>query len=150
MPEAIRAIRGVAPELVVATDVCLCAYTDHGHCGVLAPTAHVHNDATLPLLGSMAVAPRRAPAPTWSRRRDMMDGRVAAIREGARRRGLRGDGAIMSYSTKFASAFYGPFREAADSAPAHGDRRAYQMDSGQRPRGACASRCSTSTRAPTC
>jgi porphobilinogen synthase len=127
VPEAIRAIRERAPELAIATDVCLCAYTSHGHCGVLAPDGHVLNDATLPLLGRMAVAHARAGADLVAPS-DMMDGRVGAIRAALDDAGFAERTSIMAYSTKYASAFYGPFREAADSAPSHGDRRSYQMD----------------------
>jgi porphobilinogen synthase len=123
---ATRAIKQASPELLVVTDVCLCEYTTHGHCGVLRADGAVDNDATLELLGRTAVSHARAGADLVAPS-DMMDGRVAAIREE-----LDGDGLtetpILAYSAKFASAFYGPFREAADSAPAFGDRRAYQMD----------------------
>ena len=126
VPRAVRALREAFGErLTIVTDVCLCASTDHGHCGVLEH-GHVENDATLPLLAEMAVAHARAGADVVAPS-DMMDGRVAAIRDA-----LDGEGfteiAILSYSTKFASAFYGPFREAASSAPKSGDRRAYQLD----------------------
>jgi porphobilinogen synthase len=114
-----------ADELLVMTDVCLCAYTDHGHCGLVVD-GKIDNDATLPHLAAMALAHARAGADVVAPS-DMMDGRVAAIREV-----LDGDGltstAIMSYSVKYASAYYGPFREAAHSAPASGDRRSHQMD----------------------
>jgi porphobilinogen synthase len=123
---AIRAIKQSEPELLVITDVCLCEYTAHGHCGVLRADGGVDNDATLELLGRTAVSHARAGADLVSPS-DMMDGRVGAIREE-----LDGEGfsetPILAYSAKFASAFYGPFREAADSAPAFGDRRGYQMD----------------------
>ncbi|MEA2200971.1 MAG: porphobilinogen synthase [Solirubrobacteraceae bacterium] len=126
---ATRAIKQAEPELLVITDVCLCEYTVHGHCGVLRTDTHppaVDNDATLELLGRTAVSHARAGADVVAPS-DMMDGRVASIREE-----LDGDGftetPILAYSAKFASAFYGPFREAADSAPAFGDRRGYQMD----------------------
>jgi porphobilinogen synthase len=126
---ATRAIKQAEPELLVITDVCLCEYTVHGHCGVLRTDTHpptVDNDATLELLGRTAVSHARAGADLVAPS-DMMDGRVASIREE-----LDGDGfsetPILAYSAKFASAFYGPFREAADSAPAFGDRRGYQMD----------------------
>jgi porphobilinogen synthase len=126
---ATRAIKQAEPELLVITDVCLCEYTIHGHCGVLRTDTHppaVDNDATLELLGRTAVSHARAGADLVAPS-DMMDGRVASIREE-----LDGDGfsetPILAYSAKFASAFYGPFREAADSAPAFGDRRGYQMD----------------------
>jgi porphobilinogen synthase len=123
---ATRAIKQASPELLVIGDVCLCVYTTHGHCGVLRSDGAVDNDATLELLGRTAVSQARAGADLVAPS-DMMDGRVAAIREE-----LDGEGfsetPILAYSAKFASAFYGPFREAADSAPAFGDRRAYQMD----------------------
>ncbi len=122
-----RAIRAAAPGLVVATDVCLCQYTDHGHCGVLAEDGTVANDATLPLLGRVAVSHARAGADLIAPS-DMMDGRVAAIRGALDAAGFAESAAIMSYSTKFASAFYGPFRDAADSKPQKGDRKSYQMD----------------------
>ncbi len=128
VPEAIRAIRQTAPELIVATDVCLCGYTSHGHCGVLGDDGTVLNDATLPLLGRMALAHARAGADLIAPS-DMMDGRIGAIRAALDEGGFAETAGIMAYSTKYASAFYGPFREAADSAPAHGDRRSYQMDS---------------------
>ncbi len=123
---AVRAIKGALPELLVATDVCLCEYTEHGHCGVLREDGGVDNDATLELLARTAVSHARAGADLVAPS-DMMDGRVRAIREE-----LDGDGfvdvPILAYSAKFASAFYGPFRDAADSTPAFGDRRGYQMD----------------------
>jgi porphobilinogen synthase len=123
---ATRAIKQAEPELLVLTDVCLCEYTAHGHCGVLRADGAVDNDATLELLGRTAVSHARAGADVVAPS-DMMDGRVGAIREE-----LDGEGfdetPILAYSAKFASAFYGPFREAADSAPAFGDRRGYQMD----------------------
>ncbi len=122
-----RAIRAAAPDLVIATDVCLCQYTDHGHCGVLLEDGTVANDATLPLLGRVAVSHARAGADLISPS-DMMDGRVAAIRAALDAEGYAESAAIMSYSTKFASAFYGPFRDAAHSAPQRGDRKSYQMD----------------------
>jgi porphobilinogen synthase len=126
---AVRAIKRAVPELLVITDVCLCEYTSHGHCGVLrgdGQDAIVDNDATLELLARTAVSHARAGADILAPS-DMMDGRVGAIREE-----LDGEGfsetPILAYSAKFASAFYGPFREAADSTPAFGDRRGYQMD----------------------
>jgi porphobilinogen synthase len=123
---ATHAIKQALPELLVIGDVCLCEYTTHGHCGVLRADGAVDNDATLELLGRTAVSQARAGADLVAPS-DMMDGRVAAIREE-----LDGEGfsetPILAYSAKFASAFYGPFREAADSAPAFGDRRGYQMD----------------------
>jgi len=109
----------------VITDVCLCEYTTHGHCGVLREGA-IDNDATLPLLADAAVEYARAGADIVAPS-DMMDGRVAAIREGLDRAAFA-ETAILSYSAKFASAYYGPFREAADCAPSFGDRSAYQMD----------------------
>lgn len=122
---AIREIKDAAPELVVITDVCMCEYTSHGHCGLIR-NGEVQNDETLDLLTrealSHAVAGADIVAPS-----DMMDGRVAALRAGLDGAGFS-DTPIMAYSAKFASAFYGPFREAAESAPAFGDRRAYQMD----------------------
>ncbi len=116
-------------DLIVMTDVCLCAYTDHGHCGVLAD-GRVVNDATLPLLAEMALAHARAGADVVAPS-DMMDGRVGAIRAALDDDGLT-NVAIMSYSVKYASAYYGPFREAAHSAPSSGDRRSYQMDARNR------------------
>jgi porphobilinogen synthase len=136
VPRAVRALKERVPGLVVMTDVCMCEYTDHGHCGILkSPRAGgpgqdlvVDNDATLPLLAKEAVAHARAGADVVAPS-DMMDGRVAAIR-----RALDADGyedvPVMSYAAKYASAFYGPFREAAGSAPQFGDRRSYQMDPG--------------------
>ena len=123
---AARALKEALPHLLVIADLCNCEYTDHGHCGILDASGDVDNDRTLELLAKTALTYARAGidviAPS-----DMMDGRVAAIRTA-----LDGEGftktAIMSYSAKYASAFYGPFREAADSAPAFGDRRTYQMD----------------------
>jgi porphobilinogen synthase len=123
---ATRAIKQGQPDLLVITDVCLCEYTTHGHCGVLREDGAVDNDATVELLGRTAVSQARAGADLVAPS-DMMDGRVGAIRQE-----LDGEGfsetPILAYSTKFASAFYGPFREAAGSTPAFGDRRAYQMD----------------------
>ena len=126
---ATRAIKAAHPELLVITDVCLCEYTSHGHCGVLATGSHppiVDNDATLELLNRTAVSQARAGADIVAPS-DMMDGRVGTIRRALDEEGLT-ETPIMAYSAKFASAFYGPFREAADSAPAFGDRRGYQMD----------------------
>jgi porphobilinogen synthase len=123
--EAARALKRAAPELVVITDVCLCEYTSHGHCGVVVE-GEVDNDRTLELLGRTALSHARAGvdmvAPS-----DMMDGRVAAIRRALDEDGF-GHLPIMAYAAKYASAFYGPFRVAADSAPQFGDRRGYQMD----------------------
>jgi porphobilinogen synthase len=116
-------------ELTVMTDVCLCAYTDHGHCGLIVD-GYVDNDASLPHLAAMALSHARAGADVVAPS-DMMDGRIAAIRDALDDDGLVTT-AIMSYSVKYASAYYGPFREAAHSAPATGDRRSYQMDSRNR------------------
>jgi len=123
--KAVRAIRGACRELLVVTDVCLCEYTSHGHCGVVE-NGEVQNDPTLALLAKMAVSHAKAGAHLVAPS-DMMDGRVGAIREGLDAAGLAGV-PILSYAAKYASAFYGPFREAADSAPQFGDRRGYQMD----------------------
>jgi porphobilinogen synthase len=127
VPQAIDSIKRRAKEMVVVADVCLCEYTSHGHCGVLdAESGAVLNDATLPLLARAAVAYADAGADIVAPSA-MMDHQVAAIRAALDDAG-HGDVAIMSYAVKYASAFYGPFREAAESAPAFGDRRAYQMD----------------------
>jgi porphobilinogen synthase len=122
---AVAAIKRALPELLVITDVCLCEYTDHGHCG-LVEGGEVVNDASLEPLTAMAVAHARAGADVVAPS-DMMDGRVAAIRSGLDHAGFA-DLPIMSYAAKYASAFYGPFREAAGSTPQFGDRRGYQMD----------------------
>ncbi len=122
---AIRALKEAAPDLVVIADVCLCEYTDHGHCGVYE-NGDVANDATLPLLSRTAVSAARAGADIVAPS-DMMDGRVAAIRSALDEAGFE-DRAILSYAAKYASAFYGPFRDAAESPPMAGDRRGYQMD----------------------
>ena len=122
---AIRAIKDEFPDLVIITDVCLCEYTDHGHCGVVQE-GEVLNDVTLELLSKMAVTHAESGADIVAPS-DMMDGRVAAIRNALDDDGFT-DTILMSYSSKFASAFYGPFREAAESAPAFGDRKTYQMD----------------------
>jgi porphobilinogen synthase len=122
---AIRELRAHFPDVMIVTDVCLCEYTSHGHCGVLHGET-VDNDETLPLLVRTAVSHARAGADVVAPS-DMMDGRVAAIRQGLDQQGFSTT-PIMSYAAKYASAFYGPFREAADSAPACGDRRGYQMD----------------------
>lgn len=126
VPQAVRALRrALGDDLVIITDVCLCAYTDHGHCGVLT-NGEVDNDRSLRPLAEMALAHADAGvdlvAPS-----DMMDGRVAALRGALDARGHQQVG-IMSYAVKYASAYYGPFRDAAGSAPGHGDRRGYQMD----------------------
>jgi porphobilinogen synthase len=124
--QAVRVLKAADPGLVVICDVCLCEYTSHGHCGVLLDDGYVDNDRTLELLAATAVAQAEAGADIVAPS-DMMDGRVAALRQALDRRGLVNT-AIMAYSAKYASAFYGPFREAAQSAPAFGDRRSYQMD----------------------
>ncbi len=123
--EAIRVIKQAAPDLMVVTDVCLCEYTDHGHCGVLSG-GHVDNDRTLELLARMAERQVEAGADVVGPSA-MMDGQVGAIREALDGRGFV-DTPIMSYSAKYASGFYGPFRDAAGSAPQLGDRSGYQMD----------------------
>jgi porphobilinogen synthase len=122
---AVQAIKAEQPELTVITDVCLCQYTSHGHCGVLRDGV-VENDISLELLADTALSHANAGADMVAPS-DMMDGRVAAIRTSLDNEG-RTDTAIMAYSAKFASAFYGPFRDAAHSAPSEGDRKAYQMD----------------------
>ena len=124
--QAARALKDADPELVVIADVCLCEYTDHGHCGVVTAAGEVDNDPSLELLARMAVSTAEAGADVIAPS-DMMDGRVAAIRA-ALDEANRSATPIMAYSAKYASAFYGPFREAADSAPQFGDRRGYQMD----------------------
>ncbi len=124
---ATRAIKQAAPELVVMTDVCLCEYTSHGHCGVIAHE-RVENDPTLELLARTAVSHAQAGADVVAPS-DMMDGRVRAIRQGLDQAGFT-ETAILSYAVKYASAYYGPFREAAGSTPQFGDRRGYQMDPG--------------------
>jgi porphobilinogen synthase len=123
--QAIRAIKESVPELLVVTDVCLCEYTDHGHCGVIK-NGDVDNDATLELLAREALSHARAGADIVAPS-DMMDGRVGAIRRILDENGLTNT-AIMAYAAKYASGFYGPFREAAESTPQFGDRRSYQMD----------------------
>jgi porphobilinogen synthase len=123
---ATRAIKDAVPELVVITDVCLCGYTSHGHCGVVRPDGEVDNDVTLELLAKTAISHAGAGADAVAPS-DMMDGRVAALRSQLDTEG-HARTPIVSYAAKFASAFYGPFREAAGSAPAFGDRRSYQMD----------------------
>ena len=125
--KALRALRESVPELQLVADVCLCEYTDHGHCGVVHG-GEVDNDQSLPLLAQMAVSCARAGADIVAPS-DMMDGRVAAIRTALDGAGLSGT-PILSYAAKYASGFYGPFREAAQSTPQFGDRRGYQMDPG--------------------
>ena len=123
---AVRAIKAAHPDLVVMTDVCLCEYTSHGHCGVLRDDGAVDNDATLELLARTAVSHARAGADVIAPS-DMMDGRVGAIRSELDAEGFE-ELPILAYAAKFASAFYGPFREAAGSTPSRGDRRSYQLD----------------------
>ena len=125
VPRAIRAVKAEAPELLLWADVCLCEYTDHGHCGVIREN-RVDNDRTLPLLARAAVVYAAAGADIVAPS-DMMDGRVLAIRKALDEAG-RTETPIVAYSAKYASAFYGPFREAAESTPQFGDRRGYQMD----------------------
>jgi len=124
---ALRELKSAVPELQLLADVCLCEYTDHGHCGVVA-RGEVQNDATLPLLARMAVTCAQAGADIVAPS-DMMDGRVGAIRRALDESGLA-ETPVLAYSAKYASGFYGPFREAAQSTPQFGDRRGYQMDPG--------------------
>jgi len=134
IPRAVRAVKAACPDLCVITDVCLCEYTDHGHCGIIAPNADrqpdVDNDATVTVLVQEALAHARAGADMVAPS-DMMDGRVEAIRNALDGAGFS-DLPIMAYSAKFASGFYGPFRDAAESPPQFGDRRSYQMDPANR------------------
>jgi porphobilinogen synthase len=122
---AVRDLKKALPDLVVITDVCLCAYTNHGHCGLIHQ-GEIDNDATLEVLSEVALSHAEAGADMVAPS-DMMDGRVGAIREALDERGFEMV-AILSYAVKYASSFYGPFREAAESAPQFGDRRGYQMD----------------------
>ena len=124
--EAIGAIKAACPDLLVWADVCLCGATDHGHCGHVSPGGVIDNDSSLETLAQVALNYARAGADAVAPS-DMMDGRVGAIREALDDRGFETT-PILAYSAKYASAFYGPFREAADSAPAFGDRRGYQLD----------------------
>ena len=124
--QATRALKDAQPELVVVTDVCLCEYTDHGHCGVLADDGSVLNDASVEVLAATALSQAEAGADVIAPS-DMMDGRIGVIRQSLDESGFD-DRTLLAYSAKFASGFYGPFRDAADSAPQFGDRRAYQMD----------------------
>ncbi len=129
--QAVRGLKKELPNLLVVTDVCLCEYMEHGHCGIVRKTRNgdsVLNDPTLKLLARTALSHAEAGADIVAPS-DMMDGRVAAIRKELDRNGFA-DTPIMSYAAKFASAFYGPFREAAESTPQFGDRRSYQMDAG--------------------
>jgi porphobilinogen synthase len=123
--QAVRALKKALPELVVITDVCLCGYTSHGHCGIVHK-GEIDNDATLEVLAQVAISHAEAGADMVAPS-DMMDGRVGAIREALDDRGFEMV-SVLSYAVKYASAFYGPFREAAESAPKYGDRRGYQMD----------------------
>jgi porphobilinogen synthase len=125
IPQAVRALRKNVPGLLVICDVCLCEYTDHGHCGIL-DKGEVHNDATLELLAKASLAYAKAGAHMVAPS-DMMDGRVIEIREALDEEGFD-NLPIMSYAAKYASAFYGPFRDAADSCPSEGDRKSHQMD----------------------
>jgi len=127
--KAIRSIKNKVPELVVATDVCLCEYTSHGHCGIVKD-GEVQNDPTIALLSKQAVSHAKAGADMVAPS-DMMDGRVQAVRKALDEEGFS-EIPIMSYAAKYASAFYGPFREAAESTPQFGDRRSYQMDPANR------------------
>jgi len=126
VPSAVRAVKREFPNLVVVTDVCMCEYTDHGHCGLLTSSGEVDNDATLELLSREALAHAEAGADIVAPS-DMMDLRVGHMRRALDMAGFT-QTPIMSYAAKYASAFYGPFREAAESTPAFGDRRSYQMD----------------------
>ena len=126
VPTAIRAIREAVPDLLVWADVCLCEYTDHGHCGLLTEEGEVDGDSSLPLLARAALVYAEAGADAVAPS-DMMDGRVGAIRTGLDDAGLT-NVPIVSYAAKYASAFYGPFRDVAQSAPSFGDRKGYQMD----------------------
>lgn len=123
---AVRAIKAAIPEVCVITDVCLCEYTSHGHCGLLH-NHDVENDATLPLLAEMAYVHAKAGA-DFVAPSAMMDGQIEALDKRLREAGLRDKCKILAYSAKYASAFYGPFRDAADSTPSFGDRKTYQMD----------------------
>ena len=124
--QALRGLQQEVPELIRIVDLCFCEYTDHGHCGVLRPDGSVDNDATVANLVRQAVSLARAGADVIAPS-DMMDGRIGAVRQGLDGAGYS-EVPILAYAAKFASAFYGPFREAAESAPAFGDRRSYQMD----------------------
>lgn len=124
--EALRAVRAVEKDILLITDVCLCEYTDHGHCGIVNSRGEIENDSTLELLQRTAVSHAQAGADVVAPS-DMMDGRVKAIREALDRAGFV-NLPIMSYAAKYASAFYGPFREAAESTPKFGDRKSHQMD----------------------
>lgn len=124
--KAIRAIKANCPEMYIVTDICMCEYTSHGHCGILKENGQVDNDGTLPYLGKIAISHVEAGADMVAPS-DMMDGRVGHIRKVLDENGYETI-PIMAYSAKYSSSFYGPFREAADSAPSCGDRKSYQMD----------------------
>ena len=124
--KAIRLIKSIDPEMIVITDVCMCEYTSHGHCGILTESGYVDNDKTLEFLTKIAISHAEAGADMVAPS-DMMDGRIAAIRKGLDEAGFI-NVSIMAYSAKYASSFYGPFREAAHSAPSFGNRKTYQMD----------------------
>ncbi|HOT28749.1 MAG TPA: porphobilinogen synthase [Candidatus Ozemobacteraceae bacterium] len=126
VPQALRWLKNACPDAWVITDVCLCAYTDHGHCGLLDGEGRIRNDDSLPVLAAMSLAHVRAGADMVAPS-DMMDGRIGAIRKALDAGGFV-ETPIMAYAAKFASSFYGPFREAAHSAPQKGDRKGYQMD----------------------
>jgi porphobilinogen synthase len=125
VPSAVRALKSVRPELTLITDVCLCAHTDHGHCGLLTKSGEVDNDGTLRALGRLAAVHAAAGADMVAPSA-MMDGQVRALRESLHKSG-KAETALMAYAAKFASSFYGPFRDAAQSAPGFGDRKAYQL-----------------------
>ena len=124
--KAVRLIKSIAPEMIVVTDVCMCEYTSHGHCGILTEGGYVDNDQTLEFLTKIAISHAEVGADMVAPS-DMMDGRIAAIREGLDEAGFV-NVSIMAYSAKYASSFYGPFREAAHSTPSFGNRKTYQMD----------------------
>lgn len=124
--KAVRLIKSIAPEMIVVTDVCMCEYTSHGHCGILTESGYVDNDQTLEFLTKIAISHAEAGADMVAPS-DMMDRRIAAIREGLDEAGFV-NVSIMAYSAKYASSFYGPFREAAHSTPSFGNRKTYQMD----------------------
>jgi len=130
IPSAVRALKSVRPDLTLITDVCLCAYTEHGHCGLLTKSGEVDNDATLSVLGRVAAGHAAAGADMVAPSA-MMDGQVGALRASLDNSG-KSETPIMAYAAKFASSFYGPFRDAAQSAPGFGDRRAYQLPPGNR------------------
>ncbi|MDP2600247.1 MAG: porphobilinogen synthase, partial [Deltaproteobacteria bacterium] len=126
VPQAIRSLKEALPDLLVTTDVCLCAYTDHGHCGLLDAKGDIQNDASLEVLAEMALRHAEAGADMVAPS-DMLDGRIKIMRKTLDENGFS-ETPIMSYAAKYASAFYGPFRDAAHSAPAFGDRKSYQMN----------------------